>query len=88
MVDDRLIHRRVIWDPTPIPHLPMAIHVNNWLSRSTQLAGRINNRRLLATTMVRAIVVEANVVASSALSDDLYAGQVRPCRMVESHLAT
>ena len=88
LVDDRLIHRRVIWDPTPIPHLPMAIHVNNWLSRSTQLAGRINNRRLPATTMVRAIVVEANVVASSALSDDLYAGQVRPCRMVESHLAT
>ena len=52
-VDDHLVHRRVIWDPTPIPHLPMALHVNSWPSRSTQLAGRINSRRLPATTIVR-----------------------------------
>ncbi len=70
-VDDRLVHRRVIWDPTPIPHLPMALHVNSWPSRSTQFAGRINDRRLPATTTVGSIVLEANAIASSAGSDDL-----------------
>ena len=64
-VDDHLVHRRVIWDPTPIPHLPMALHVNSWPSRSTQLAGRINSRRLPATTIVGSIVLEANSVISS-----------------------
>lgn len=70
-VDDHLVHRRVIWDPTPIPHLPMALHVNSWPSRSTQLAGRIDNRRLPATTIVGSIVLEANSVISSPRSDDL-----------------
>ena len=71
LVDDHLVHRRAIWDPTPIPHLPMALHVNSWLSRSNQLAGRINNRRLPATTIVGSIVLEANSVLLSPGSDDL-----------------
>ena len=71
LVDDNLVHRRTIWDPTPIPHLPMTLHVNSWLSRSTQLAGRINNRRLPATTIVGAITLEANSVISSQGSDGL-----------------
>jgi len=71
LVDDHVVHRRTIWNPTPIPHLPMALHVNSWLSRSTQLAGRINNRRLPATTIVGSIVLEANSVISSPGSDDL-----------------
>jgi GR25 family glycosyltransferase involved in LPS biosynthesis len=54
-VDDRLVHRRVLWDPTPIPHLPMKLHVSTWPSRSTQLAGRLNSRRLPAMTNVRSI---------------------------------
>jgi GR25 family glycosyltransferase involved in LPS biosynthesis len=70
-VDNHLFHSRAIWDPTPIPHLPMALHVNTWLSRSTQLAGRINNRRLPATTKVGSIVLEANSVFSSPRSDNL-----------------
>ena len=86
LVDNRLVHRRAIWDPTPIPHLPMALHVNIWPSRSTQLAGRINNRRLPATTMVRSIVIEANSVISSAGSDDL-ARQDRAGCIVGSQLA-
>jgi GR25 family glycosyltransferase involved in LPS biosynthesis len=64
-VDGRLVHRRAIWDPTPIPHLPMALHVNIWPSRSTQLAGRINNRRLPATTIVKSLALEANPVIAS-----------------------
>ncbi len=70
-VDDRLVHRRVIWDPTPIPHLPMALHVNSWPSRSTQLAGRINSRRLPATTIVESIALETRCAVSSAGPDDL-----------------
>ncbi|PWB81815.1 MAG: hypothetical protein C3F08_01120 [Candidatus Methylomirabilota bacterium] len=59
-VDDRLVHRRVLWDPTPIPHLPMKLHVNTWPSRSTQLAGRLSTRRLPATTHVQSIHVRAH----------------------------
>jgi GR25 family glycosyltransferase involved in LPS biosynthesis len=64
-VDGNLVHSRVIWDPTPIPNLPMTLHVNSWLSRSTSLAGRINNRRLPATTTVGSITLEANSVTSA-----------------------
>jgi len=69
-VDNHLVHRRVLWDPTPIPHLPMTLHVNSWPSRSTQLAGRINNRRFPATTIVKSIALEANSVISSPGSND------------------
>ena len=58
-VDDRLVHQRVLWNPTPIPHLPMKLHVNTWPSRSTQLAGRLNTRQLPAMTRVQSIRVTA-----------------------------
>jgi GR25 family glycosyltransferase involved in LPS biosynthesis len=60
-VDDHLIHERVDWDPTPIPQLPMTLHVNAWPSRSRELAGRLARRRLPATTVVSSIAVEAIV---------------------------
>ncbi len=59
-VDDRLVHRRALWDPTPIPHLPMKLHVNTWPSRSTQLAGRLNTCRLPAMTHVQSIRARAH----------------------------
>ncbi len=64
LVDDRLIHERVNWDPTPIPHLPMTLHVNMWPSRSRELAGRLAWRRLPATAVVRSIAVEAHVAVA------------------------
>jgi GR25 family glycosyltransferase involved in LPS biosynthesis len=60
-VDNRLVHRRVDWEPTPIPHLPMALHVNAWPSRSKELAGRLVSRRLPTTIVVRSIDLEANL---------------------------
>lgn len=63
-VDDRLIHERVNWEPTPIPQLPMALHVNLWPSRSRELAGRLAWRRLPATAVVNSIVVETSLAAS------------------------
>lgn len=61
-VDNSLVHRRVEWEPTPIPHLPMALHVNTWPSRSKELAGRLTNRRLPTKTLIRSIALEANSV--------------------------
>ncbi len=71
LVDDHLVHRRVIWDPTQIPHLPMMLHVNSWLSRSTKLAGRVSNRRLPSTTKIGSISLAANAVAASSESNYL-----------------
>lgn len=66
-VDDCLVHRRVEWDPTPIPHLPMTLHINTWPSRSKELAGRITSGQLPTTTFIRSIVVEANRHRNSLL---------------------
>ncbi len=55
LVDDLLVHRRVLWDPTPIPHLPMQLHFNAWPSRSSHLAGRLSPRRLPAKVHVQSI---------------------------------
>jgi GR25 family glycosyltransferase involved in LPS biosynthesis len=62
LVDNQLVHRRADWDPTPIPHLPMALHINTWPSRSKELAGRLTSRRLPATTVVKSIALEAKLV--------------------------
>ena len=69
-VDDVLVHRRAIWDPTPIPHLPMTLHINSWLSRSKKLAGRIRNRKLPATTKLRSIHLDANSVSQKSIAAD------------------
>ena len=61
-VDDRLVHRRVNWDPTPIPHLPMTLHVNTWPSRSRELAGTLKVQLLPATTVVKSISIDATLV--------------------------
>jgi GR25 family glycosyltransferase involved in LPS biosynthesis len=63
-VDDRLVHERVNWDPTPIPHLPMSVHVNLWPSRSRELAGRLAKRQLPAKAMVKSIAIEATLATS------------------------
>ncbi|MNS58093.1 Beta-glucanase precursor [compost metagenome] len=60
LVDDLLVHRRVLWDPTPIPHLPMKLHFNAWPTRSSQLAGRLNTRRLPTMVNVQSIRVLAH----------------------------
>ncbi len=56
-VDQKLVHRRATWDPTPIPHLPMTLHVNTWPTRSRELAGRLALRALPASAVVRRVAV-------------------------------
>jgi beta-glucanase (GH16 family) len=57
-VDRKLVHRRAIWDPTPIPHLPMTLHVNTWPTASRELAGRLASRALPASAIVRRVDVD------------------------------
>jgi beta-glucanase (GH16 family) len=57
LVDGQVAHERVLWDPTPIPDLPMEFNVNLWNSRSKALAGRLNTDRLPAATEIKAISV-------------------------------
>lgn len=57
LVDGRVVHARVGWDPTPLPHLPMNLHGNLWIPRSEELAGRIDDSALPATAIFRNISV-------------------------------
>jgi len=57
-VDQKLVHRRATWDPTPIPHLPMTLHVNTWPTRSRELAGRVALRALPASAIVRRVAID------------------------------
>jgi GR25 family glycosyltransferase involved in LPS biosynthesis len=56
-VDGRVVHERVGWDPTPLPHLPMRLHANLWAPRSEELAGRIDEETLPATATFRNVSV-------------------------------
>lgn len=72
-VDGRLIHERALWNPTPVPDLPLLFNVNLWHSRSTELAGRLDVSRLPASTYIRFICLReqsASDKASSAARDD------------------
>lgn len=57
LVDGRVVHERVSWDPTPIPHLSMRVHANLWAPRSEELAGRIDERTLPTAAAVRNVLV-------------------------------
>ena len=73
-VDGELVHRRPTWDPTPIPHLPMTLHVNTWPTRSRELAGRLALHALPASATVRRIAVDAFNVDALPLEDSASVG--------------
>lgn len=56
-VDGMIVHERVGWDPTPLPHLPMRLHANLWAPGSEKLAGRVNKANLPSTAIFRNISV-------------------------------
>ena len=58
-VDERLVHERLIWQPSPIPHLPMQFNVNLWYSRSKELAGRLAAGNLPAQSYIKGIGVQS-----------------------------
>lgn len=57
LVDGMIVHHRVGWDPTPIPHLPMRLHANLWAPRSEELAGRIDQHTLPAMATFRNVSI-------------------------------
>jgi len=57
LVDGKIVHERVGWDPTPLPHLSMRLHANLWAPRSEELAGRIDGRTLPAAAAFRNVSV-------------------------------
>ncbi|KFX71082.1 hypothetical protein TMS3_0103830 [Pseudomonas taeanensis MS-3] len=63
-VDGRLVYRRGVWDPTPIPHLPMTLHVNTWPTRSRELAGRIARHALPSAAVIGSLSVNAAVASA------------------------
>jgi GR25 family glycosyltransferase involved in LPS biosynthesis len=64
LVDDKIVHKRVVWDPTPIPHLPMTLHANIWITRSSKLAGKFKNKKLPTSSVFKEIKIDANTVIS------------------------
>lgn len=54
-VDNRLIHARSLWNPTPIPNLPMKLYCNIWTSRSEELAGKLIDDNLPVTSYFKTI---------------------------------
>lgn len=56
-VDGVIVHERVGWDPTPIPHLPMRLHANLWAPRSQTLAGPIEDTALPRAAVFRNVSV-------------------------------
>ncbi len=59
-VDGNIVHERRIWDPTPIPHLPLHFYVNLWPSRSEELAGKLPRKGFEnVQTEIKSIVVSA-----------------------------
>ena len=56
-VDGRIVHERVGWDPTPVPHLPMRLHANLWAPRSEELGGRIDEQSLPSTATIRNVSI-------------------------------
>jgi GR25 family glycosyltransferase involved in LPS biosynthesis len=71
LVDDKIVHRRVIWDPTPIPHLPMKLHTNIWITRSSNLAGKLKDHKLPTSSIINEIVIAANTIKTA------YEGNIR-----------
>jgi GR25 family glycosyltransferase involved in LPS biosynthesis len=70
-VDRKLVHRRAVWDPTPIPQLPMTLHVNTWPTASRELAGRLALRALPASAIVRRVAVDIYTQVPPAVGPSL-----------------
>ena len=57
-VDGRVVHERINWDPTPIPHLPMRFFINLWPPRSRKLAGVLSPGDLPAKSEIKSASID------------------------------
>lgn len=65
-VDDKVVHRRVIWNPTPIPHLPMRLYTNIWVTKAFKLAGKLKDYKLPTSSIIKRIVIDANTFITAS----------------------
>ncbi len=54
-VDDHLIHVRALWEPTPVPNLPMRMYCSIWPPNSGDLAGELRAFDLPVSSDLRRI---------------------------------
>ena len=54
-IDDKIIHYRKTWTPTPIPDLHLNVYVNAWITNSEALAGKFNENILPISMKVKHI---------------------------------
>jgi len=55
--DNKIIHIRKTWTPTPIPNLPLAIYINTWITNSEALAGKLDDRILPKALIIKNIKI-------------------------------
>jgi beta-glucanase (GH16 family) len=58
-VDNKLVHVRSAWEPTPVPNLPMRLYCSLWAPRAVDLAGELKNSDIPVSTDVRHITIFA-----------------------------
>lgn len=56
-VDNKEVYKRNIWQPTPIPQLPMKFNINVWNSKSTELAGILDEKKLPTVVGIKSIEI-------------------------------
>lgn len=56
-VDDDLVHVRKTGYPTPIPNLPMNVHINLWATRNAKLAGKFDFSLEPQTCCIKSVLV-------------------------------
>ncbi|MCF2873822.1 MULTISPECIES: family 16 glycosylhydrolase [unclassified Tenacibaculum] len=56
-VDDKIIHVRKRWTPTPIPNLPMSLYVNAWITNSEELAGKFDEKTLPKASNIKHVKI-------------------------------
>ncbi len=58
-VDERLVHVRGYWEPTPVPNLPMHLMLNVWPSRSDELVGTLCGEKLPIDCDVKSVEISS-----------------------------
>lgn len=56
-IDNICVYKRNMWNPTPIPELPMEFNMNIWVSNSNELAGKLETNKLPVFTEIKEIEI-------------------------------
>ena len=59
LVDGQLVHKRAVWQPTPIPDLEMQFYLNCWPSNSIEFAGELKAANLPVSCSIKEVSVRS-----------------------------